>query len=180
MQTTSTIIRIAGTVSASIEDGPGYRYVLFTQGCPHNCKGCHNTHTHSFSGGKDKTDSEIFDEIKSNPLLDGLTLTGGEPFEQAEKLIPLAKAVRGIGLDVLVYSGYTFEQLIGAENPHWEELLKNCDILIDGKFILEQKTWDTPFRGSGNQRILDIPKSLGAKKAVLWEQPSFCEIEPMQ
>ena len=96
-----TVIRIAGVVKESIVDGPGIRYVVFAQGCKHNCKGCHNPHTHSFEGGSIVEVDSIISEMKRNPLLDGITLSGGEPFEQAEGFAVLAQKARANGYDVI-------------------------------------------------------------------------------
>ena len=155
-------IRLAGVIRESIVDGPGIRFVVFTQGCFHNCKGCHNVGTHNPNGGYLSNTDNLLNAIKQNPMLKGVTLSGGEPFEQAEKLIEFAKEVHKLGLDIVVYSGYTFEQIIGKSKvkKEWLELLKECDILIDGKFILEQKSLTLNFRGSKNQRIIDVKKSL--------------------
>ncbi len=147
-------IRIAGIVEESIVDGPGIRFVVFVQGCNHNCKGCHNKDSHSFSGGKLMKTEDIIEMMKSNPLLKGLTLSGGEPFEQAEECLLLAKEAKSIGLDILAYSGYTIEDLL-KENKY-KKLLQEIDILIDGPFIKEEKTELLKFRGSKNQRILEV------------------------
>lgn len=168
-------IRVAGQVDASIEDGPGYRFVLFTQGCSHNCKGCHNPQTHSFDGGYLTTINELIKKIKRNPLLDGVTLSGGEPFEQAAALSILAKEIKDIGLSVITYTGYTYEEIINSNNQSWLELLKNTDLLIDGEYIESLHTWEMPFRGSSNQRIIDVAKSLQSGQAIDWEQPVYSE-----
>ena len=160
-------IRIAGTVGESIVDGPGLRYTLFTQGCPHDCPGCHNPQTHDFSGGKDIDTSEILAQIRKNPLLDGLTLTGGEPFCQCTACIALAQGAHAHGLNVWCYSGYTFEELINGK-AEWRLLLQNIDMLVDGPFLLEKRSLDCRFRGSSNQRLIDVPKSLMANRAIEW------------
>lgn len=147
-------IRVSGIVEESIVDGPGIRFVLFTQGCRHKCKGCHNPQTHSFNGGKLMEVHEIVEMIKSNPLLKGISLSGGDPFEQAEECLVLAKEVKKLGLDVLAYTGYRIEELL--ENEDQRKLLKEVDILIDGPFILEERTELLKFRGSENQRIINV------------------------
>jgi len=152
-------IRIAGIVEESIVDGPGIRLVVFTQGCNHNCDGCHNPESHSFSGGKLIEIEDILDMIKENPLLDGITFSGGEPFEQAFECSILAKKVKDLGLNVIVYTGYTFEQIL--KNDQFKELLLQTDTLIDGKFDIEQKSLMLKFRGSKNQRIIDVKRFLG-------------------
>ena len=154
-------LKIAGTVNDSIVDGPGIRFTVFTQGCPHHCEGCHNPHTHDFSGGTVVDTDELLEKIRSNPLLDGVTFSGGEPFCQAEALAYLGKQVKELGLNVITYTGYTFEKLWSErETNHWKELLETTDFLIDGPFILEQKDWNIRFRGSSNQRYIDCQESL--------------------
>lgn len=145
-------IRIAGIVDESIVDGPGIRLTVFTQGCRHNCKGCHNPHTHDYQGGRDIFLEEILEKIKANPLLDGITISGGEPFDQAEACAKLAREAKKIGLNVLVYTGYRYEELLGRESC--QGLLEEADILIDGKFEIDKKNPALEFRGSSNQRIL--------------------------
>ncbi len=164
-------LRIAGTVNDSIVDGPGIRFTVFVQGCPHNCKGCHNPQTHDFNGGTVTYTEELLEKIKSNPLLDGVTFSGGEPFCQAEGLASLGKEIKKLGLNIVTYTGYTFEQLYSSrEQNNWNDLLEITDILIDGPFILEQKDWEIKFRGSSNQRYIDCQKSL--------EQGIAIETEP--
>ncbi|MDE5763511.1 MAG: anaerobic ribonucleoside-triphosphate reductase activating protein [Ruminococcus sp.] len=154
-------LRIAGTINDSIVDGPGIRFTIFTQGCPHRCEGCHNPQTHDFSGGKLIDNIELFDMIKSNPLLDGVTYSGGEPFIQAEALADLGYKIKTIGLNIITYTGYTFEFLYNNRDKNgWDNLLSVTDFLIDGPFLLEEKDWNIAFRGSRNQRYIDCKKSL--------------------
>lgn len=154
-------LRIAGTVNDSIVDGPGIRFTIFTQGCPHHCEGCHNPQTHDFSGGSIVNTDELFSKIKGNPLLDGVTFSGGEPFCQAEALADLGQRVKTFGLNIVTYTGYTFEKLYAErENNGWEKLLAITDYLIDGPFIQNQRDWNARFRGSSNQRYIDCQKSL--------------------
>ncbi len=161
-------IRMAGVVSESIVDGPGIRYTLFVQGCPHKCEGCHNPQTHDFCGGKDDDTDAILEKILENPLLDGVTFSGGEPFCQAKPLADLAKKIKQAGLNVISYSGYTIEYLIknADENNAYMELLKELDYLIDGPFIISMKSYECKFRGSTNQRIIDVKKTLETGEAV--------------
>ncbi len=155
-------IRIAGTVNDSIVDGPSMRYTVFTQGCPHHCPGCHNPLTHDFAGGQVVDTQSIIAQMNENPLLDGLTLSGGEPFEQAEACAKLAESAKRTGLNVWIYSGYTWDEIlkIGQQNPSWLELLRACDVLVDGRFVLEKRSLELNFCGSSNQRLIDVPKSL--------------------
>lgn len=162
-------IRIAGIVNDSIVDGPGFRLTVFVQGCPHRCKGCHNPQTHDFSGGEDITIGEVLEKIKANPLLDGVTFSGGEPFCQAEGLAYLAELIKTEGLNVISYTGYTFEYLRQNENKEngYGRLLRACDYLIDGPFILAERDLTLKFRGSANQRIIDVQTSLAVGSTVI-------------
>ena len=160
-------LRIAGTVNDSIVDGPGIRFTIFTQGCPHNCEGCHNPQTHDFNGGTLVDTDELLAKIKGNPLLDGATFSGGEPFCQAPVLAELGKQIHALGLNIVTYTGYTFEELYAERDKHgWGDLLKVTDYLIDGPFILAQKDWVIKFRGSSNQRYIDCQASLAAGRAI--------------
>ncbi len=160
-------IKIAGITKESIVDGKGIRYVVFTQGCPHACRGCHNPESWSFDGGYEKSVDEIFDEFKKNPLLKGVTFSGGEPFLQPKPLIKLAKLCHSVNKDVLVYSGYTYEELKGMKNEDVTALLEECDILIDGKYEESLKNLELLFKGSENQRIIDLKESKKEGKAVI-------------
>lgn len=160
-------IRVSGIEKDSIVDGPGLRFTLFVQGCPHHCPGCHNVGTHDFHGGTLMSVEEIFNEIKKDKGITGVTFSGGEPFSQAEKLIPLAKMIKNEGLELAVYSGWTFEELDKGILPGAKGLLKEVDILVDGRFEIAKKSLEIPFRGSTNQRILDAKRSLQEGRAVL-------------
>ncbi|GHU82061.1 anaerobic ribonucleoside-triphosphate reductase activating protein [Clostridia bacterium] len=161
-------LRLAGVIKESIVDGPGIRLTVFTQGCPHKCEGCHNPQTHDSAGGYDSSVENIVNEVKKNPLLHGVTLSGGEPFMQAESLAKLAKELHLLGLNIITYSGYTFEEILSVaqKHPSWSELLNETDILIDGKFELEQKSLLLHFRGSKNQRVIDVKQSIAMGKIV--------------
>ncbi len=162
-------IKIAGIVKESIVDGPGIRLVVFTQGCVHNCIGCHNPETHSFSNGYYMDIDKIVMMVERDPLLDGITLSGGEPFHQGKVCAILANKIKKTGLNIVTYTGYTFENLIKEIdiNNGWKELLYETDILIDGKFDLEKKSLLLKFRGSKNQRIIDVKRSLEKNKVVI-------------
>ena len=155
-------IRIAGVVKESTVDGPGFRYVIFTQGCPHHCEGCHNPETHDMNGGHLESITAIVEDIKKNPLLKGVTLSGGDPFMQAKKLVKLLNMLDLNRYTVMTYTGFKYEYLIENANDEngYLELLKLTDVLIDGKFVLELKSEEAKFRGSTNQRAIDVKKSL--------------------
>lgn len=161
-------MKLAGIIRESIVDGPGIRFVIFSQGCPHNCRGCHNPDTHNFDTGFQAENQKILAEIDKNPLLKGVTFSGGEPFCQAKEFADLARSIKSRGLDIVTYTGYTFEYIKNSFtlNKDWSELLKLTDILIDGPFIEDKKDLTLKFRGSKNQRILDIKKSLELNCAV--------------
>ena len=164
-------IRLAGVVRESIVDGPGIRFAVFVQGCPHHCPGCHNPQTHDPDGGYDCELQKILDAFDKNPMLRGITLSGGEPFEQAERLLPLAKAIVERGKDVVAFSGYTFEELMkkSEQTPAVKELLSLCCLLIDGRFVLAERDLTLRFRGSRNQRLLDPIASMEKGEAV-WSE----------
>lgn len=161
-------IRLAAILKESLVNGPGLRRVLFSQGCPHNCKGCFSPHTHSYTDGVLINMDDIIEDIRKNPLLKGVTFSGGEPFEQADKFAYIAKEVKKMGLNIWCYTGYTFEYIL--ENQHkrkgWSELLKYIDVLVDGKFEEDKKEEGLKFRGSSNQRIIDIKESIESLEVV--------------
>lgn len=159
-------IRICGFEPESIVDGDGIRFVVFTQGCPHHCEGCHNPQSHDFNAGTEYDTTDIISMIKSNPLIRGVTLSGGEPFCQYEACLEIAKAVHQMGKDVWCFTGYELYEVIG--NP----LLKEIDVLIDGKFILAEKSLDLKYRGSRNQRVIDVKESFKQHRPV-WYSSAF-------
>lgn len=152
----------------SVVDGEGIRAVIWTQGCPHHCPGCHNPETHSFTSGYLIDTSEIKEQIKKLSFHTGITFSGGDPLMQTEACLDLAKYAKELGLDIWCYTGFTFEELLLAmkSKPIIKEFLTNIDVLVDGKFKLEEKSYDTVFRGSSNQRIIDTKKSLIKGEAV--------------
>ncbi len=159
------MIYLSGIAGDSIVDGPGIRTTFFAQGCPHHCPGCHNPETWPFTGGTAMDTEDLVAIVKSNPLCRGVTFSGGEPFAQAEGFSELAWALKGEGYEVASYSGYTFEQLL-AGTPEQKALLAEIDVLIDGPFLLKEKSLEISFRGSRNQRILDVKQSLAQGRAV--------------
>ena len=149
-------------------DGPGLRYVIFTQGCPHHCPGCHNPQTHDFAGGEPADIPAILAEIADDPLLQGVTFSGGEPFCQPGPLAQIAQAVKALGKDVVAYSGYTLGELeeMGETDPAVARLLDLCDILIDGPYIEAQRDLTLRFRGSANQRVIELGKERARRAAA--------------
>ena len=159
------MLNLSGIVQDSIVDGPGIRTTIFCQGCPHHCPGCHNPETWDFGCGTMVPVEDLLDVVRSNPLCRGVTFSGGEPFAQAAGFAKLAKLLKEKGYEVASYSGYTFEELLeGSEEQ--KALLAAIDILIDGPFLMAEKSLEIAFRGSRNQRILDVKKSLAEGRAV--------------
>lgn len=161
-------LRIAGTVNDSIVDGPGIRYTIFTQGCPHHCPGCHNPQTHDFAGGQDADMEKILKEIFNNPILSGVTFSGGEPFCQAEALVPIAEAIKEKGKHLMIYTGYLLEHLQKMESVGVQRLLELADVIVDGPFILAEKNLTLSYRGSENQRVIDMVKTRKSGEVVLY------------
>ena len=164
-------MRIANWISDSIVDGPGRRLTVFTQGCPHRCPGCHNPETWDPAGGREVPLEELEALLAGNPLLQGLTLSGGEPFLQAGDCASLARRARRRGLDVWTYTGYRYEDLAEAGRADWEALLAATDVLVDGPFLQAQKSYAALFRGSDNQRLIDLRQTRAAGQVVLWTRP---------
>lgn len=149
-------MRIYGLVQDSIVDGPGLRFVCFVQGCPHHCPGCHNPDSHDPDGGTEMTTDEVIHQMLSNPLTDGLTLSGGEPFNQAEDCLTIARVAHAHWLNVWCYTGYTLEHLQEHGTEEQKALLNEVDVLVDGRFILAERSLTLPWRGSRNQRVIDM------------------------
>ena len=154
----------------SIVDGEGLRAVVWTQGCPHGCPGCHNPQTHAFDGGTSVASESILEQLKAHFYLDGVTFSGGEPMAQAAACGELAWAVHQLGMNVWCYTGYTWEALMEAQDPDQRMFLEQIDVLIDGPFLLAQKSLNLRFRGSANQRLIDVQASLKAQPVVLAEK----------
>ena len=158
-------IRIAGIIEESFVDGEGVRFAIFVQGCPHKCKGCHNPETHNFGGGKILNTEKIISDFAKSPLIIGITLTGGEPLCQIDAVTELAKAAKNFGLNVWCYTGFTYEDLFS--NDKIKHFLNYVDVLVDGKFIESQRDLNLSFRGSTNQRLIDVTESLSKNKIIL-------------
>ena len=161
-------LRLFGCVNDSIVDGPGLRYSIFVQGCYHKFLGGHNPESHDVNGGYLKDIEEILKEIDENPLLDGVTLSGGEPMLQVEALIELSKEIKKRNLNIVLYSGYTYEQIINDVNK--KRLLELCDMLVDGKFELEKRSLSLLYRGSSNQRLINVQESLKQNRIIEYDE----------
>lgn len=166
------LIRLASKLQRnSIVDGEGIRAVVWTQGCPHNCPGCHNPETHDYEGGFLVDVEELKEEINSLDSEVGVTLSGGDPFVQPEACLEIAKYCHKVNLNVWCYTGYTYEQLLkkSEENPVIMSFLNEIDVLVDGRFVQRLKSLEAKFRGSKNQRLIDMKKTLAMGKVVLLE-----------
>lgn len=161
-------IRLSGIAYESLVNGPGMRRVFFAQGCKHNCKGCFNPDTHDFNGGENRNMDELIQGVLENPMLRGVTFSGGDPWEQAEKFAYMAEIFKSNNLNVWCYTGYTYEYILEhqTERQGWNELLNNIDVLVDGRFEEGNMQEGLRFRGSYNQRIIDVRESIKQGKVV--------------
>ncbi|MGL4850850.1 MAG: anaerobic ribonucleoside-triphosphate reductase activating protein [Clostridium sp.] len=162
-------VRLAGIAYESLVNGPGMRRVFFSQGCKHKCDGCFNPDTHSFHDGEELDMDDLIKDVLENPLLKGVTFSGGDPFERAEEFSYMAKAFKKGNLNVWAFTGYTIEEIleISKERNGFKEFLESIDVLIDGKFVKELSKEGLKFRGSSNQRIIDVKETLNSKKIIL-------------
>lgn len=166
-------IRVFGIEGDSIVDGPGIRLAVFTQGCIHNCEGCHNPESHDPNGGKLIDTDRIIKFASENPLYDGVTLTGGDPFYQPVPCAVIAEGVKKLGLNVWTFTGYTWEQIMNSGNEDFMRLLKASDVLVDGRFEKDKRSLELKFKGSTNQRTIDVIASLEKGEVVLWEEKTY-------
>ena len=168
-------IRLYGLVTDSIVDGPGYRTAVFTQGCPHHCPGCHNPGSHAPEGGTLWTLDDVEKKFTGNPLLSGVTLSGGEPFAQAEACAELARRAHLHGLNVWTYTGYLYEQLLerAQNDAAVQALLSQTDVLVDGPFLLAERSLDLLYCGSRNQRLIDMQRTRQTGTITLYTPPSW-------
>ena len=166
-------IRVFGIEGDSIVDGPGIRLAVFTQGCIHNCEGCHNPESHDPNGGKLIDTDRIIKFASENPLYDGVTLTGGDPFYQPVPCAVIAEGVKKLGLNVWTFTGYTWEQIMNSGNEAFMRLLKASDVLVDGRFEKDKRSLELKFKGSTNQRTIDVKASLEKGEVVLWEEKTY-------
>lgn len=163
-------VRLAAELQPdSIVDGDGIRTVVWFQGCSHNCEGCHNPETHDFNVGLEVDIEDIFKEIDNLKYQSGITLSGGDPFFQPEAALEITKYAKSKGLNVWSYTGFTYDQLLklSKTKPIIKELLDNLDVLIDGKFELDKKSYECKYRGSTNQRIIDLNETRLSGELVL-------------
>ncbi len=173
-------IRLAADLQVdSIVDGPGLRAVLWTQGCSHHCPGCQNPQTWDFNGGGLVPIDMVKEAIDELEYQDGITFSGGDPMFQPEACNELAEYCKSKGLNIWVYTGFTWEEIMkmAKKDNVYNEFLKYVDVLVDGRFILEERDLSLLFRGSRNQRLIDVPKTLGKKEIVLLDEHAYNEEE---
>jgi anaerobic ribonucleoside-triphosphate reductase activating protein len=164
-------MRLSGITPESLVDGPGLRYVIFTQGCPHKCPHCQNPETWDIDAGKEYSARQLIRLLKKQKKAkQGVTFSGGEPFLQAAELAEVAQAARQMGWDVVTYTGFTYEELIEDANGGIKALLSASDILIDGRYVHALRDIGLKFRGSSNQRIIDVTKTCEEGQIVLWNE----------
>lgn len=166
-------IRLAGVEPESIVDGPGYRFAIFVQGCPHHCPQCHNPATHDLGGGTLVDTAEIIARLGGNPLVRGVTLSGGEPMLQAAALCEVAQAAKARGMNVWCYTGYTLEQLMEKNDAAQHRLLALVDVLVDGPYIDAQRSLELLFCGSRNQRLIDMNRTRETGKIALYDPQAW-------
>ncbi len=171
-------LRLYGTVQDSIVDGPGLRYAVFVQGCPHACPGCHNPDSQPAEGGEVHSVQEVLADIRQNPLVQGVTLSGGEPFQQADACAELAEALKAEGYNVWTYTGGLFEDLMANGGEDAQRLIRSTDVLVDGPFVEALRSLDLKWCGSSNQRLIDVPKSLAAGSVILWQPDTVAPQRP--
>lgn len=163
-------MKISGFYDESISNGIGWRAVLFVSGCPHKCPGCHNKEAQDYNNGEEFNKAEILSKIKNNSILKGVTISGGEPLckENIAEVLEFIKDVKNIRpeFNIWCYSGYTIEQLLNRKDDITKKCLNQIDVLVDGPFIQEKKDPELKFRGSSNQRILDVKSTLKMNKCV--------------
>lgn len=165
MSITSHIkLRVIDFVEGTTVDGPGFRTSIYFAGCDHHCPHCHNPHTWDARGGKEMSIDEILEVIERNKL--PVTFSGGDPIKQYEALAILAEALKERRYNVWCYTGFTYEQLLSTSK--YDRLLKAIDVLVDGPFVNDLRDTSLLFRGSSNQRLIDIPSTMNAGKIMLW------------
>lgn len=167
----SKLIRLAGIAENSLVNGKGLRKVFFSQGCSHHCEGCFNQHTWEFAGGRMFDMDELVQKVKDEPFLDGVTFSGGDPFQQADKFAYLAKKLHEANINIWAYTGYTFEELmkLAQTNPHIKQMINNVDVVVDGRFMKDKMSENLKYCGSSNQRVIDVKSSLNENKIILFK-----------
>ena len=183
MRQNKNAIRLAADLqSDSIVDGPGLRTVIWTQGCSHNCKGCQNPQTWDFKGGALVPLDMVYEAIDELEYQQGITFSGGDPMYQPYPCSKIAEYCKKKGYNIWVYTGFTYEEIIemSKKDKIYLEFLKNIDVLVDGKFILKERDLDILFRGSRNQRLIDIPKTLESNELVLFDESSYLEVDKLK
>jgi anaerobic ribonucleoside-triphosphate reductase activating protein len=169
-------VRIAGISQESVTDGPGVRLVLFFQGCPHACPQCHNPQTWDFSGGEEFEIETLINRLQITRILSGVTFSGGEPFVQAKAAIQIARFIKSQNLNLWVYTGYCWEDLLlNLDKPGYLDLIALSDVIVDGPFRKELRDLSLPYRGSSNQRFILAQQSLEQKRIVLWQDHSLMD-----
>ena len=166
---TGVTLRVNGLVYESVVEGPGLRDVIFVQGCPHRCPGCHNPGSWDFDGGTLVDIADVVASIPSSPIISGITFSGGEPFHQAAALVEVAQCIKDRGLDLWVYTGYAWEELLTHPDPAVNQLLALTDVVVDGRFEQDKADLSLPFRGSANQCLIDVQASLQTGRVILWK-----------
>jgi len=183
MEQNSEYIRLAADLTTdSIVDGPGLRAVLWTQGCSHHCEGCQNAQTWDFNGGGLVPIDMVLEAIDELECQDGITFSGGDPMFQVEACNKIADYCKKKGLNIWVYTGFTYEEImkLAKKKPVYLDFLKKIDVLVDGRFILKERDLNLLFRGSRNQRLIDMPKTLKTGEVVLFDEKKYLgEEEPV-
>ena len=167
----SKLIRLAGIAENSLVNGKGLRKVFFSQGCSHHCEGCFNQHTWEFAGGRMFDMDELVQKVKDEPFLDGVTFSGGDPFQQADKFAYLAKKLHEANINIWAYTGYTFEELmkLAQTNSYIKQMINNVDVIVDGRFMKDKMSENLKYCGSSNQRVIDVKSSLNENKIILFK-----------
>ena len=167
----SKLIRLAGIAENSLVNGKGLRKVFFSQGCSHHCEGCFNQHTWEFAGGRMFNMDELVQKVKDEPFLDGVTFSGGDPFQQADKFAYLAKKLHEANINIWAYTGYTFEELmkLAQTNHRIKQMINNVDVIVDGRFMKDKMSENLKYCGSSNQRVIDVKSSLNENKIILFK-----------
>ncbi len=178
MTQSKDVIRLAADLqSDSIVDGPGLRTVIWTQGCGHHCKGCQNPQTWDFNGGGEVPIDMVLEAIDELEYQAGITFSGGDPMYQPEACLKIAKYCKKKGYNIWCYTGFTFEELMemAKKKKVYLNFLKQIDVLVDGRFRLEERDLSLLFRGSRNQRLIDVPKTLESGQITLMDESSYME-----